>query len=468
MTEAEMTEMNESRYHIVVIGGGPGGYVAAIKAAQAGKKVCIIEKANFGGTCLNEGCIPTKAFVKTVNLYEAFLKAAEFGIEGVDTSAISVSMEKLQKRKQAVVKQLVGGVNGLLKGNKVTIEKGSAAFVDAHTIMVDGKNITAENIIIATGSESFMPGFIKYVGQTKIITSTEALELNEIPESINIIGGGVIGIEFAYIFSHLGTKVTVIELMENILPMVDADISKLARKALEKAGVVFHTGARVKRVQDLAVIYEKDGSENAVTAAVTLMAVGRVPYTSGLNAEGLQIAFDKKAIQVDACMKTNIDHIYAIGDVNGRSMLAHTASHEGIIAVENILGNHVEMTYDRIPSCIYMEPEIASIGLTEQQARELYGEIKVGTFPMAANGKSLIEGETSGVMKVILDAEYGEILGVHLFAVHATDMISEICVAMNLEATADEVIASIHPHPTVSEAVSEAFMAAWDRAIHSL
>ena len=456
-------------YDVAVLGGGPGGYVAAIKAAQAGKKTVIVEKASFGGTCLNVGCIPTKALVKSVQVLEEAKKAAEYGIEGIDPKALRVSMEKLQARKSAVVKQLVGGVNALLRGNKVMIIEGAATLKDAHTVSVDGKKqFTAENLILATGSESVMPGFIEYEGKTNIITSTEALSLSEIPESMTVIGGGVIGIEFAYVYAGLGTKVTVVELMDTILPMVDAEIAKLATKSLQKAGVVFHTGAKVKKVSGNKVIFEEQGKEQSVESTFTLMAVGRAPYTEGLGAKEIGIEFDRKAIKTDAHMRTNIPNIYAIGDLNGKSMLAHTASREGEVAVQNILGRPEEMDYSAIPSCIYMEPEIAAVGLTEQQAKEKYGKIKVGKFPMSANGKSLIEGEKSGMIKVILDAEYNGILGVHMFCVHATDMIAEIVAAMNLEATAEEVIASVHPHPTVSEAVGEAFMAAYDKAVHSL
>ena len=456
-------------YEVAVIGGGPGGYVAAIKAAQAGKKTVIVEKTSFGGTCLNVGCIPTKALVKSVQVLEAAKKAAEFGIEGIDPKAVKVSMEKLQARKNSVVKQLVGGVGALLRGNKVTILEGKASLADVHTVVVDGKKkFTAENLILATGSESVMPGFIQYEGKTNIITSTEALSLSEIPESMTVIGGGVIGVEFAYVYASLGTKVTIVELMETILPMVDAEVAKLATKALQKIGVVFHTGAKVKKVSGNRTVFEEKGAEQSVESQYTLMAVGRAPYTEGLNAAEIGIEFDRKAIKTDSHMRTNIPNIYAIGDLNGKSMLAHTASREGEVAVENILGRPEEMSYDTIPSCIYMEPEIAAVGLTEQQAREKYGKIKVGKFPMSANGKSLIEGDKSGMIKVILGAEYNEILGVHMFCVHATDMIAEIVAAMNLEATAEEIISSVHPHPTVSEAVGEAFMAACDRAVHSL
>jgi len=456
-------------YDVAVIGGGPGGYVAAIKAAQAGLKTVIVEKGSFGGTCLNVGCIPTKALVKSVQVLEETKKAAEYGIEGIDPKALRVSMEKLQARKSAVVNQLVGGVNALLRANKATVVEGAASLVDAHTVSVNGKKkFTAKDIILATGSESVMPGFIEYEGDTNIITSTEGLSLTEIPESMTIIGGGVIGVEFAYIYASLGTKVTIVELMKTILPMVDEEIAKLATKTLQKAGVVFHTGCGVKKISGNRVIFDENGKEAFVESQYTLMAVGRAPFTEGLNAQEIGIGFDRRVIKTDVHMRTNIPNIYAIGDVNGKSMLAHTASREGEVAVENILGRPEQMRYDTIPSCIYMEPEIASVGMTEAQAKEKYGKVKVGKFPMSANGKSLIEGDRSGMIKVILGAEYNEILGVHMFAVHATDMIAEIVAAMNLEATAEEIIASVHPHPTVSEAVGEAFMAAYDRAIHSL
>ena len=455
-------------YDVAVIGGGPGGYVAAIKAAQAGKKTVLVEQKNLGGTCLNEGCIPTKVLVKTVNMLADVKKSADFGIEGVDSKAISVSMEKLQARKQAVVKQLTGGVGALLRGNQVKVINGKASLVDSHTVLADGKSFTARNLILASGSEPLMPGFITYEGDTNIITSTEALSLKEIPESMTIIGGGVIGVEFAYVYAGLGTKVTVVELMDHILPMVDVEISSLAEKKLKKLGVTFHTGAKVKTVSGSSVIFEKDGKEQSVSGQYTLMAVGRTAYTDGLNAREIGLEFDRNAIKTDEFLRTNIEDIYAIGDLNGKVMLAHTASREAEVAVANILGKGESMNYDRIPSCIYMEPEIASVGLTEQQARERYDEVKVGKFPLSANGKSLIEGDNSGMIKVILDGTYHEILGVHMFAVHATDMIAEIVAAMELEATAEEIISTIHPHPTVSEAITEAFMAACDKAVHAL
>jgi len=327
--------------------------------------------------------------------------------------------------------------------------------------------VTADYIIIATGSEPVMPKFIEYEGDTRVITSSEALDLNYIPESINIIGGGVIGIEFAYIFSHLGAKVTVFELMDQILPMVDKEISTKAQRLLKKAGVTFYTGTKVKKIQDFSVIYEKNSTEGKVDAQLTLMSVGRVPNVGGLAIENAGIEMQGRSIAVDEYLRTNVEHIYAIGDVNGKSMLAHTASHEGMIAVENILGKNRVMDYDAIPSCIYIEPEIASIGLTEVQAKEKYGSVKVGKFPMMANGKSLIEGEMNGMIKVLL-SEDNQILGVHIFAVHATDMISQISIAMSSGLKANDVMHAVFPHPTISEAVGEAFMSACGSPIHSM
>ncbi|MCD8349715.1 MAG: dihydrolipoyl dehydrogenase [Planctomycetaceae bacterium] len=453
-------------YDILVIGGGPGGYVAAIKAAKEGKRVCIAERAAFGGVCLNEGCIPTKTLIKTANVLHEVKEAATFAVEGVDATAVSVSMGKMQARKKNVVHSLVGGVKSLLRANTVAIMEGAASFVDAHTVEIGAKKVSFDYAIIATGSSVLMPSFIKREGENRILTSREALDIDAVPASIAIIGGGVIGIEFAYLFNRLGSTVTVVELMDKILPMVDEEVSAMAKKRLEKDGVAFHLGAKVHTVRDNAVLFQSNGQEKSVKADCVLMAVGRVPNTDGLNAEAIGLAFEKGAVVTDASLRTNVPHIYAIGDVNGKVMLAHTASHEGMVAVDSICGGNARMDYTRIPSCIYLEPEIASIGLTENQAKEQGKTVRVGTFPMAGNGKSLVEGDTDGIAKVILDAELGEILGVHLYGKHVTDMIAEIAVAMTLEATAEEIIDTIHPHPTVSEAISEAFMGAYGKAIH--
>ncbi len=455
-------------YDVAVIGGGPGGYVAAIAAAKEGKSVCIIEKAAFGGACLNEGCIPTKTLIKTASLLHEMKNAASFGIEGADPANLTVSMAKVQERRKRVVSRLAGGVKSLLKGNRVTMLAGEASFADAHTLNVGDARVTTANVIIATGSVTFMPPFIPLEGKTRVITSKEALELTALPASVAIVGGGVIGIEFAYLLNALGCKVTVLELMDCILPMVDAEVSAMAKKRLEKAGVVFHLGAKVRAVRGDAVVFESDGAESSVSADTVLMAVGRVPDTRGLNLEAVGVACHKGAVVTDECMRTNVPGIYAIGDVNAKMMLAHTASHEGLVAVGHICGKKVAMRYDAIPSCIYLEPEVASVGLTEAQAKEKCATVKVGKFPMAANGKSLVEGDSDGMAKVVIDGDTGEILGAHLYCRHATDMIAEIALAMTLEATADEIMETVHPHPTVSEALPEAFMAAFGKAVHGM
>lgn len=447
-------------FDVIVIGAGPGGYETAIKSAQMGKKTACVEGTYFGGVCLNEGCIPTKTLIRTANLYTEIREAEKFAISGIEADDVSVDMKKLQERKSGVVKTLTGGVRALLRGNRVTILNGHGSFVDSHTIDVDGKNYTTEYFIVATGSEVFMPPFIPIEGNTNVITSREALNLDYLPESVAIIGGGVIGIEFAHIFSHLGSKVTVLELMDRILPMVDEEVSGMVKKRMRKNKVEIINNAKVLKVQDDTVIYELDGEKKSVSAKVVLMAVGRAANTNGLNAEGIGLAFEKRAIKTDSHLRTNIPNIYAIGDVNGKVMLAHTASHEGFVALANIDGEEEEMCYDQIPSCIYLDPEVACIGLTEKQAIEKGYDIRVGKFPMMANGKSLVEGDTDGIAKVIVDKVYGKILGVHLYGKHVTDMIGEISVAMKLGSTASEILSAIHPHPTVSEVIPEAFMAA--------
>ena len=452
-------------FDITVIGAGPGGYVAAIAAAQQKKRVCIVERDKEGGVCLNEGCIPTKTLIRTVKLAGEIKKAGEFGINGVDASAITVDMEKLQTRKKAVVSKLTGGVRGLLKANGVAVINGSAAFKDKNTIIVGEKEITSDYFIIATGSITLMPRFIPVEGKNDIITSSEALEIITVPKKLGIIGGGVIGIEFAYIFSELGAEVHVFELMDQILPMVDGEVAALARKRMEKAGVIFYTGARVQAVKNNTVCFEFGGKTLEDSADCILMAVGRSPYTDGLNTRAIGLELEKGAVKTDGALRTNIANIYAIGDVNGVSMLAHTASHEGIIAVNNICGCNEFIDYSRVPSCVYLDPEIACIGLTESQARENH-EIRIGRFPLAGNGKALVEGDSDGIVKVILDAATDEILGAHIYGLHATDMIGEISVAMTAEATAEEIINAIHPHPTVSESISEAFLGAYGKPIH--
>lgn len=452
-------------FDIIVIGGGPGGYVAAIKAAQLGKKTAIVEKRVFGGVCVNKGCIPTKVLLRSAESLKEVKECGAFGVTGVDVSNAKLDMALVQKRKSSVISQLTGGVNGLLRKNRVTVLKGEGKLLDKNTVEIEGKAWTADYIIIATGSAvKSLP--IPIDPAMKMLTSDEALDLQEIPEDIAVIGGGVIGIEFAYFLASAGSRVTVIEFLDRILPMVDEEITEQAGALLSGMGVEIHTGARVTEITKDSVLFEKGGVKHTASVSCVLTAVGRVPDTGGIDCETLGIATDRGAIVTDLTLKTSVDNIYAIGDVNGKSMLAHTASAEGIIAVENICGHPRAMDYDKIPSAVYTQPEIASVGLTEAQAREKYGDVKVGKFPLLANGKAKVAGNETGLIKVIAEPKYNEIVGVHLFCIHATDMAAEAVVAMNLEATAEEIVRSVHPHPTVSEVIHEAFHAALDKAIH--
>lgn len=452
-------------FDIIVVGGGPGGYVAAIKAAQLGKRTAIVEKDKFGGVCMNRGCIPTKALLRSVESLREIKESEKYGIIDLDTSNVKLDMSKVQKRKEAIIKQLVGGVNGLLRKNGVTAIEGEGVIRDRNTVVVNGKEYSTEYIIIATGSNiKSLP--IPIDPKMEVLTSNEVLDLDAVPKDITIIGGGVIGIEFAYFFASIGSKVTVVEFLDRIMPMVDEEIANLVTGMLEMKGVKVYTRARVTEISSNAVIFEKDGKQETVPATKVLMAVGRGPDLGGIDCDKLNIKTEQGAIVTDLTLKTSVDNIYAVGDVNGKAMLAHTASAEAVVAVENICGHYKTMDYDKIPSAIYIQPEVASAGLTETQARAKYGSVKIGKFPLLANGKAKVAGEENGMIKVIVEPKYNEIVGVHLFCLHATDMIAEAVVAMNLEATAEEVAMSVHPHPTVSEIFHEAFYAAIDKAIH--
>jgi len=452
-------------FDIIVIGAGPGGYVAAIKAAQLGKKVCIVEKKHVGGTCLNVGCIPTKVLLKSVETRNEVAQSGKFGITGIDIGGLDIELSVLQERKSSIIKQLVQGVEGLLKKNKVILKSGNAEFIDKKTLKVGDEKITADSIIIAAGSETkSLP--VAVDNSMPVYTSTEVLGLKKKPSKMVVIGGGVIGIELAYFLNNIGTDVSIVEFMDRILPPVDAEIAGMVEKQFTEMGIDIHTGAKVTKIEKDGVVFENEGMEQKIKCGAVLMAVGRAPYTDGLNLDAAGVAVERGAVVTDMTMSTNVKGIYAIGDVNGKSMLAHTASMEGLVAVNNICGKYTKMDYGKVPSAIYINPEIASIGLTEDQAKEKYGDIKVGRFPMIGNGKALIEGETRGLVKIITDKSHLEILGAHLYCIRATDMISEISVAMNLECTANELVKMIHPHPTISEAIHEAAHAAEDRPIH--
>lgn len=451
-------------FDICIIGGGPGGYVSAIKAAQLGAKTCLIEKYSCGGICLNSGCIPTKVFLKSIDVLETVRNSTQYGLEG-DNSSFTINMKKIQDRKQRVVQEMVDGVNVLLKKNGVEVMIGEGVLVDKNTIMIGDDKINATNIIIATGSSPIMLN-VPISEKMTLYKSDEILNLTEIPKTIVVIGGGIIGIELAYFLSKAGSQVTVIESQNRILPMVDSEITEIAVRYIENASVRIFTSAKVTEITENEVLFEKDGRLTRKECEVVLMAVGRKPCFDSIRAKNIGIKIEKGAIVTDDYLRTNIDNIYAVGDVNGKSMLAHTASLEGIVAVENIFSKHSKMNYKWIPNGIYIQPEISTVGMTETQAKNIYGNIKVGRFPMIGNGKAKIEGYGEGLIKLISEAKYGEIVGAHIIAPHATEIITELCTAMNLEGTVDEMVKVIHPHPTISEGILESFYALEGKSIH--
>ncbi len=457
--------------NITIIGGGPGGYVAAIRAAQLGAHVTLIEKGTLGGTCLNRGCVPTKALLQSADILAEIRNAAAFGIS---VEGVSIDFSAVTKRKEAVVKQLVAGVTSLMRKNKINVVKGIGTLIDAKTVGILGERnkISAESIIIATGSKpARVP--IKGIDKPGVITSDEALNMEQLPKSIVIIGGGVIGLEFAQILHRMGSKVAIVEMMPQILPTEDMEIANTLEKILKKDGIDILTNATVTSIRsaqpDEKVISFtiKDGNgEQERIAEKVLLSVGRRPNTDDLGIEKLGLTMDKGRIVVNERMETNIPGVYAIGDVIGGLMLAHVAMEEGKCAAENSLGADGKMDYRAAPRCVYTSPEVASVGLTEVEAKEEYGDIKIGRFPFMASGRALILNEMAGMVKIIADARYGQILGVHILGPQATELIAEAVLGIKLEATFDDIASTIHAHPTLSEVVMEAALDTGGKAIH--
>lgn len=458
---------NTNQYDIIIIGGGPGGYPAAIYAAKRKVRVAIIEKDEFGGTCLNRGCIPTKTLIKTASLCNEIKSCEQFGI---DVQGVSIQWDKALANKEKVTNTLRMGVSGLLKKNGVDVYKGNALLVNSTTVKIEGSKeeiITGDKIIIATGS---VPAAIQIPGADLegVITSNEALEFKNIPKSMVIIGGGVIGIELGYVYRALGTEVTIIEMLPEILATQDPDIVRTLKTSLKKSGIKILTDTKLESIENdsssLKVNYERKKGKDSIIAEKVLMSAGRKPELGVIN--GLPIDTDKKGIIVDDYLKTSIPNIYAIGDVTGKFMLAHVATHQAITAVKNALGNEEKMNYKVVPTCIYTQPEIASVGLTEEEAKTQYGDIKVGKFQFSACGKAMTIGETHGFVKIISDTKWNEILGVHIVGPHATELITEGALAIKLQCTVEEVAATIHAHPTLSECVMEAGLDVLGDAIH--
>ncbi len=452
-------------YDVIVLGGGPGGYVSAIKAAQLGAKVALIEKEVVGGICLNHGCIPTKTLLKNAKVYKTVQHALDYGV--VVDGNITFDWSLMLKRKNIVVKKLTMGVAGLLKKNGVETFIGLGKVLSAKQVEVNGEILETKNLIIATGASPIMPPIpgLKEAYENKIaVTSRELLQIENAPKSLVIIGGGVIGIEFATIFSSLGSKVTIIEKLDGILPMMDDDVRSAYAKILKRDGIEIYADSEVKKVSGNEVTYVTEGKETKVSADTILVSVGMRPNTNGL--EVLKLKMDKNAVETNELMQTSVSNVYAIGDVNGKYMLAHVASAEGLVAAEHIMGKKASMRYDRVPNAVYGSPEIATIGFTEKEVKAKGLAYKVSTFPLMASGKAMADNEKDGFIKLIVSEKYKEILGAHILSYNASDLIAELGVTMELEGTAYEIAHTIHPHPTLSEIILEAAHGAVDKPIH--
>ncbi|TMG20440.1 MAG: dihydrolipoyl dehydrogenase [Chloroflexi bacterium] len=452
-------------FDVVVIGGGPGGYVAALRAAQLGARTAIVEKDRMGGTCLVRGCIPTKALLQSSELYTLAKDGASFGVVA---DKIGFDWSKAQTRKGAVVDQLVKGVEGLLKAGGVSSYKSSARLTGKGGVAVSGDQLQAKNIIIATGSAVAR---IPLPGAELTIDSDQILELKEAPRRLAVIGGGVVGMEFAAMFAALGSKVTVLEMLPQVLSMVDADLVTVYAKHLAKLGGEIHTNSKVsevvKRNGGVQVHFSTGGEGGSVDADQVLLAVGRVPYTQGLEAEKAGVELERGRVVVDDHLRTTADGVWAIGDVIGGIMLAHVASYEGVCAVENIAGHADRVPdYHAAPNCIYTDPEIAHVGLGENEAKEKGIAVKIGRFPFAAAGRALTLGQTEGFVKVVADAGSGKLLGAHIIGPRATDLIAEATLAIQNGLTLEQIDLTIHAHPTLPESFMEAALAAQGRAIH--
>ena len=460
------------QFDVIVIGSGPGGYVAAIRAAQLGLKAAVVERENLGGICLNWGCIPTKALLKSAQVFDYIKHADSYGLK---VQGAEVSFSDIIQRSPGVADGMSKGVQFLMRKNKIEVLSGHGKLVGKGKVEVkaaDGKTTTyeAKHVILATGARSRTLPNIPQNGKT-IIGYREAMTLPVQPKSMVVVGSGAIGSEFSYFYNAIGTKVTMIEYMPNILPVEDEEVSKTMEKIFKKQGIDVRTGTTVEKVEtdgkSCTVTFSSAKGTETITCDVVLSAVGVVANLEDLGLEAMGIKTDKGKITVDAFYQTNVSGVYAIGDVIPGPALAHLASHEAIVCVEKIAGkNPHPIDYNNIPGCTYTYPEVASVGYTEKAAKEAGFDIKVGKFPFSASGKASAAGAKDGFVKVIFDAKYGEFLGAHMVGANVTEMIAEVVVARKLETTGHEIITAIHPHPTMSEAVMEAAAAAYGEVIH--
>ena len=456
-----------SKYDVIVLGSGPGGYVTAIRASQLGLKTAVIEKENLGGVCLNWGCIPTKALLKSAQVFEYLKHANDYGLTVKDYDK---DFDAVVKRSRGVADGMSKGVQFLMKKNKIDVINGFGKLKPGKSVDVDGKEYTADHIIIATGARSRELPSLPQDGK-KVIGYRQAMTLKKQPKKMIVVGSGAIGVEFAYFYNSMGTEVTIVEYLPNIVPVEDEEVSKQLERSFKKFGINVMTSAEVTQVDTSgkgvkATIKTKKGEE-VLEADIVLSAVGIKTNIENIGLEDVGIAVDRDKILVNDYYQTNIPGYYAIGDVTPGQALAHVASAEGILCVEKIAGMHVDaIDYGNIPGCTYCSPEIASVGLTEKQAKEKGYDIKVGKFPFSASGKASAGGTKDGFVKVIFDAKYGEWLGCHMIGAGVTDMIAEAVLGRKLETTGHEVLKAVHPHPTMSEAVMEAVADAYDEVIH--
>lgn len=459
-------------YDVIVLGSGPGGYVAAIRASQLGLKVAIVERESLGGICLNWGCIPTKALLKSAQVFEYINHAADYGISTTEAKA---DFPAVIKRSRGVAEGMSKGVQFLMKKNKIDVIMGTGKLKPGNKLDVKGadgsqKELSAKHIIIATGARSRELPNLKQDGK-KIIGYRQAMVLPEQPKSLVVVGSGAIGVEFAYFYATMGTKVTIVEFMENIVPVEDEDVSKQLAKSLKKIGIEIMTSASVESVDTggsgCKVSVKTASGMQTLEADIVLSAAGIVSNIENIGLEEVGIKTEKGKIITDEFYNTSVKGYYAIGDVVSGQALAHVASAEGIICVEKIAGQHAEpLDYNNIPGCTYCSPEIASVGYTEKAAKAAGYELKIGKFPFSASGKASAAGAKDGFIKLIFDAKYGELLGAHMIGANVTEMIAEIVVARKLETTGHEMIKSVHPHPTMSEAIMEAAADAYGEVIH--
>lgn len=456
------------KYDVIIIGGGPGGYVSSIKAAQLGLKVAVVEDGNLGGVCLNWGCIPTKTLLTTAKRYKDILNAEEFAIEGIEKEDLKVDWDDLIDRKDKVVKKLVNGISMLFKKNKVDLIEGFASVKDKNTVIVNDKTYETKNVVIATGAKEIYPeiaGLKEMEEADKVLYSKLVFDLDEVPKDLVIMGGSQYAIEFANLFSLLGSKVVVVQEEPRVLSFVEKEMAMALERQLKKEGVKFVKNAKFKSINDDGLVVEYKDKEEVYKADKYLVSWRISPNTKGL--EDLNLKRDKRGfIETDEKMMTNRDGVYAIGDVNGKYPLAHVASAEGIIVAEVLAGKESKMDYKTIPLLVYTSPELASVGLTEEAAKAKDMDITVSKFPLAANGKAMSEGDTVGFIKVVSDNKYGEVIGTHIMSNNADNMISSAVTIMQLEGTVYDMAKTILPHPTTSEVFMEAAFGAIDKPIH--